>query len=162
MPHKKLKEVFNYDFIGSLDAEQFDKTLDYFSSEPRYEEEIYKEISLNFEQEYYSSYDDLSDFDYDFNGELLWAIKELAVNHLYNENYDDIARFIDKKLWVYCCHRHSRYTMFDEHLEELKSMLHKEFPRGSDGYEHSVFQSLYLRFILCKIGIDRENFPREE
>lgn len=162
MPHKKLKEVFNYDFINYFDAEQFDKTLDYFSSDPCYEEEIYKEISLNFEQEYYSSYDDLSDFDYDFNGELLWAIKELAINHLYNENYDDIARFIDKKLWVYFCHRHSRYTMFDEHREELKSMLHKEFPRDTDGYEHSVFQSLYLCFILRKIGIDRENFPREE
>ena len=43
-------------------------------------------------------------------------------------------------------------------------MLHKEFPRGVgvDVDKHSVFQSLYLCFVLDQIGINRGNFPQEE
>ena len=96
--------------------------------------------------------------------QLLSVIKLLAVKHLYCENYEEISRFIDENVLIYYGDSHIKYIISDKNLEELKSMLHKEFPRGVgvDVDKHSVFQSLYLCFVLDQIGINRGNFPQEE
>ena len=161
MAHTKLKEMFDYDFIGSLDAEQFDKTLDFFSFAPHCEVEIYEEISRRFNAETYG-FDDSSDLNYDFNAELFSVVKSFAVNHLYDENYDDLAELIEENVDVFSNYLDSRYTVSNEQREEIKNKFHKEFPRNSYGLYHTIFQSLYLCFVLEEIGISLDDFPQEE
>ena len=156
MTYEKIEEAISSEFIASLDAGKFNETLDFFSSEPHCEVEIYDKI-----------FDDYRDYirsanTFDFNGALFEVVKDFAISHLEDENHDDIAEFIWDKVNVYWNYFVSGYEISDENLEELESMLHKEFPKDADGYDHEIFDSLYLCFVLDKIGIDRDNFPREE
>ena len=156
MAYEKIEEAISSEFIASLDAGRFNKTLDFFSDDLSCEAEIYDKI-----------FDDYRDYirssnTFDFNGALFEVVKDLAISHLEDENHGDIAEFIWDKVNVYWNFLDSRYDFSDENLEELKSMLHKEFPKDAEGHDHEIFNSLCLCFVLEEIGISLDDFPQEE